>query len=62
MTSKHNLDQLIATAETLALKVLDNCDDWSEGRAYAHSVLRWKDRYEGKLDSEQPHPEAEHPH
>jgi len=32
------LDAILSNAQTLADKVIQNCDDWSEGRAYAYAL------------------------
>ncbi len=45
------LEAFIRASHALADKVLTHCDDWAEGRAYAHAVLRWKDRFEATQES-----------
>lgn len=56
------LNDLLQAAEVLAKKVNEHCYDWTEGRAYAHSVLNFKARYLAALGLQpgaRPH-KAEH--
>jgi hypothetical protein len=53
MSDEAKLEAFIRASQALADKVLKHCDDWAEGRAYAYSVLRWKDRFEATQESKQ---------
>jgi hypothetical protein len=47
------LEAFIRASHVLADWVLKNIDDCNEPRAYAYSVLRWKDRFEATQEGKQ---------
>jgi hypothetical protein len=59
MSDEAKLEAFIRASQALADMVIKHCDDWAEGRAYAYSVLRWKDRFEATQESKQCVPKSD---